>query len=103
MNYILAAGTSGSDSNINDCNIVSGHAYSILTVFELSTGDQIDHRLYMIRNPWSTTSYSQSWFYGDQNWTEEYIAQVPFGVNPKFSDKDGIFFVDSVHFKKCFD
>jgi hypothetical protein len=43
LNYILAAGTSGSDAYYNNCDIVAGHAYSILSVFELKTGSTVDH------------------------------------------------------------
>ena len=103
LDYILAAGTSGSDTNINNCNIVAGHAYSILSVFELSTGEQVDHKMYMIRNPWSVTTYSGNWFDNDERWTDDYKSQVPFGVDPVNSDKDGIFFAESNDFTKCFD
>lgn len=43
LNYILGSGTYGSDSTTNSCNVVAGHAYSIIAVFELKTGSTVDH------------------------------------------------------------
>lgn len=36
-------------------------------------------------------------------WTEEYIKQVPHGINPWTAHMDGIFFVDKTEFLGCFD
>ena len=58
LNYILGAGTFGSDDSYNQCSIVAGHAYSVIAVFELKTGDTVDHRMFMVRNPWGTSSYN---------------------------------------------
>jgi hypothetical protein len=58
LNYLLAAGTFGSDTNKNQCGIAAGHAYSIISVFELKTGDTVDHKMYMVRNPWGITYYN---------------------------------------------
>lgn len=81
LNYILGAGTIGSDTMLNECNIVGGHAYSVISVFELKTGDTVDHQMYMVRNPWGSTTYNKDWKYNDDAWTTEYLSQVPYGIN----------------------
>jgi calpain-12 len=43
LDYILGAGTIGSDTEVNECNVVAGHAYSVIAVFELKTGETVDH------------------------------------------------------------
>jgi hypothetical protein len=103
LDYILGGGTDGSDTDLNSCNIVAGHAFSMIAVFELTTGETVDAKLYMMRNPWSMTDYNGDWNQNDEAWTEEYISQVPNGVDPTTSgDELGIFFVDHVDFLTCF-
>ena len=43
LNYILGAGTFEPDDIVNQCTIVAGHAYSVIAVFELKTGEVVDH------------------------------------------------------------
>jgi hypothetical protein len=74
LNYILGAGTYGSDDARNTCNIVNGHAYSIISVFELKTGVTVDHKMYMVRNPWGTTEYNGDFRSTDTAWTDDYIS-----------------------------
>lgn len=63
----------------------------------------MDHKLYMLRNPWSTTEYNGDWRASDSAWTDDYISQVPNGIDPTTSDTTlGIFFVDHVDFTTCF-
>lgn len=59
--------------------------------------------MYMIRNPWGTTTYNQDWNSLDEKWTDDYISQVPFDVDPRESHLDGIFFVEDKDFLTCFD
>lgn len=60
-NYIMGADTrGGNDSTLNECGIPMGHAYSLISAFYLKTGSTIDHKVYMIRNPWGTTNFNQS-------------------------------------------
>ena len=103
LDYILGAGTFGSDDEVNECNVVAGHAYSVIAVFELKTGETVDHKMYMVRNPWGTTEYDQNWRHDDARWTEDYISQVPHGINPTESHLDGIFFLEDVDFLRCLD
>ena len=53
LNYIMGTGTDGAaDDDVNECGIAMSHAYSVIAAFELKTGATVDHKLYMIRNPW---------------------------------------------------
>ena len=61
------------------------------------------HKIHMIRNPRGETGYFQKWNSKDTfSWTDEFRAQVPYGIDPLKGD-DGIFFVDHEHLKICFD
>lgn len=48
----------------------------------------------MLRNPWGDTGYSHTWNKDDVNWTDELVAQVPYGVDPRTSDTVGVFFME---------
>ena len=103
LNYIMGAGTTGgSDTQVNDCGIAMGHAYSIISAFELKTGATVDYKLFMVRNPWGITYYNRAWSYNDASWTSAYKSQVPHSVDPTTSHNDGIFFVPSDLFATCF-
>jgi hypothetical protein len=102
LNYLLGAGTDGDDSLLNSCNIVAGHAYTMISVFELKTAAVVDHKMYMLRNPWDTTYHDGKWKSSSSLWTSDYISQVPHGVNPTTADKNGIFFIESTDFQSCF-
>lgn len=86
LNYIMGAATSGgTDSNYNSCGIAMSHAYSLISAFELKTSSTVDHKMYMIRNPWGTSTYTGSWNANDAAWTSDYISQVPHSVDPTTS------------------
>ena len=70
----MGAGTTGeNDSQITDCGIATGHAYSILEPFKMNVNGEIVNMLLM-RNPWGTTYYSGPWSSSDENWTDELVA-----------------------------
>ena len=50
--------------------LVDGHAYSLLTVVQLSTGT----RLLGLRNPWGTVEWNGAWSDDSPLWTE---AEAP--------------------------
>jgi len=58
LDYILGAGTYGSDTTTNACGVVAGHAYSLISTFELKFGTTVVAEVYMIRNPWGATMHS---------------------------------------------
>jgi hypothetical protein len=94
-NYMLGAGTTGgSDSTRNSCGIVNGHAYSVLSVFEI-THSGTTYKMLMVRNPHDSTQYtggptattnpSTHWGSTDTRWDTATKAQVPFGIDPTTS------------------
>lgn len=80
--YIMGAGTYGtSDTYTNQCGVATAHAYSIVAVFEMTSGGST-HRCLLMRNPWGSNYYSWTWNLNDPNWTDELIAQIPFDFDP---------------------
>lgn len=61
--YIVGVQTSGgSDSTRNKFGVANGHAFSVLAAFPLlSREGTVEHRLYMIRDPWSMASFNGKW------------------------------------------
>jgi hypothetical protein len=58
--------------------------------------------MYMIRNPWGEVEYSGKWNSTDPNWTDELVSQIPLGIDPSNSYKNGLFFVEESDFYHCF-
>lgn len=87
VDYPMGAGTSGtSDSTFNDCGIANAHAYSIIGTYTMDSYDMV-----LLRNPWGLSYYSGTWSKDDGAWTDALVAQVPYGIDPRTSDSDGIF------------
>jgi hypothetical protein len=71
LDYILTAGTFGSDDSLNSCGIANGHAFSLISVFNFKDVDQYmrdfsltaipEHKLYLLRNPWGVTNHTGEW------------------------------------------
>lgn len=49
------------------------------------------HKMYLMRNPWGYTYYSDDWNKNDARWTDALVAQVPFGIDPRTAYNDGLF------------
>lgn len=95
-NYVMGAGTDGdgNDQVTNNCGMAKSHAYSIISVFEMTDASKATHKMLMMRNPWGKTSYSATWSKDDTNWTDDLKAQIPIaGIDPSTSHAQGIFFV----------
>ena len=45
----------------------------------------------MIKNPWGLTLFDEDWNFNDKRWTDELVAKVPFGIDPRTSHLQGIF------------
>lgn len=91
----MGAGTgSGSDTTFNDCGIAYGHAYSILGTFTMTDADDTDYDMVMLRNPWGLTYYDGTWNKDDSNWTDDLVDYVPWSIDPRTSDDDGIFVME---------
>lgn len=102
LNYLLSAETTGVDTKRNECSVVAGHAYTVIAVFELKTGSTVDHQMYMVRNPWGSSKYAKDWMHNDTKWTDDYLSQVPYGIDPTTSHDDGVFFIEDKDFLTCF-
>jgi len=71
--------------------MASAHAYSILETFEMTDSEGETIRQIMIRNPWGSSTYTDEWSKDDSRWTDELVAQVPLGIDPRTSNADGVF------------
>jgi hypothetical protein len=49
------------------------------------------HQMYLIRNPWGITYYSDDWNAADSRWTDALVEQVPLNIDPRTSADDGLF------------
>jgi hypothetical protein len=70
----LSVYTTSYDSTTNACGVVQGHAYSILSAFQMTDADDVVHNMIMVRNPWGITYYSGEWNSGDSRWTDALVA-----------------------------
>jgi len=71
--YIMTTGIDGVDIYNNICDIRTGHEYSLLSAFEMIDGNNITHKVLMIRDPHGESDYNCSWNMNDTNWTEDLI------------------------------
>ena len=76
----------------NSCGIFVGHAYSVISAFTITEADGTKHKVLLVRNPWGVTFYNKEWNNADVKWTNDIVTnQVPNGVDPRTSNKVGIF------------
>ena len=73
--------------------LVTGHAYTVQGVVELSNGV----RLVKLRNPWGAELYTGPWFDGDPRWTDEHKQEA--GL---VDEDDGIFHMPLENFRNTF-
>ena len=73
LEYLMSAAVYFSDwnSDTNACGIIQGHAYSVLSAFELDDPSTGVHKMYLVRNPWGVTYYHSDWSSNDSRWTDE--------------------------------
>ena len=76
IDYLMSAAVYETvpDSVTNNCGIVQGHAYTVLTAFEMTDSDGTVHKMYLFRNPWGITYYSSDWNKDDSRWTDALAA-----------------------------
>lgn len=63
--------THGSGENVDSTGIVSGHAYSLISVHEFSLDDDTLVRLCKLRNPWGEGEWKGDWSDESELWTDE--------------------------------
>ena len=84
-NDILQAGTPGSsDQARNEFGLSNNHAYTVLGVKTMSTGE----KLIKMRNPWGVETYSGDFSDASELWTRELIDETGREI-----DDDGIFYM----------
>jgi len=82
--------TSAALSRSTGCNLVKGHAYTTLSVLELTDGT----RLVKVRNPWGSEQWTCDWRDTDNvNWTAERRAEAETAHTQENSVNDGVFWV----------
>ena len=88
---IIQMGTPGNnDQDSNADGLANGHAYTVIGVTELSTGQ----RLVKLRNPWGSEDFTGAWSDSSSNWTNDLKDEV----NHE-SANDGIFFMSIEDYK----
>eukprot|EP00288_Rhodomonas_lens_P010583 CAMPEP_0177744362 /NCGR_PEP_ID=MMETSP0484_2-20121128/29704_1 /TAXON_ID=354590 /ORGANISM="Rhodomonas lens, Strain RHODO" /LENGTH=905 /DNA_ID=CAMNT_0019258857 /DNA_START=25 /DNA_END=2743 /DNA_ORIENTATION=+ len=84
----------GSEQPIGDCGLYAGHAYSINSVKQTSTGEI----LVCLRNPWGRLEWNGAWSDKDtRNWTPALKTEMNFT-----DEDDGTFFMSISDFMKRF-
>ena len=80
------------------------HAYSLMSVFNMTDSNNANLGCLLIRNPWGEEPYYNTSFYSNSSrWTNSLVAQVPFGIDPRTSqESDGIFVVPIELLSTCF-
>lgn len=110
--FILTAGSdnlnSGSDAYIQKVGICGSHAYSLLSVFQLTKregsysltapGEDFTDRVVKLRNPWGKGEWKGDWADSDPRWTPELKELLGFTGNLE----DGIFFMNWEDFQKFY-
>ena len=61
-NYIMATKTDGDGdySVSNACGVAQSHAYSFVSVFDMTDASSVTHKMLMMRNYQGTTAYSST-------------------------------------------
>lgn len=70
-------------------NLVQGHAYSVLNVYEVSLSSGAKQKLYQVFNPWNRETWRDNpWAEGNSRWTDALKKQVDFE-----NKNDGAFYL----------
>ena len=97
MNYAMTCGSYGNDDTEEKDGIFFGHAYSLLSAFEVLT-NWGKERLLRIRNPHSHGEWTGNWSDKSSIWTPELKSQVGF-----VDEDDGAFFMSFRDFFSYFE
>ena len=87
-NFTMMAASHGQGENRNDEGVISGHAYSLISIHEFSHGGK-EIKLLKLRNPWGSGEWQGDWSDKSQLWTPQLKKQVGFT-----DGDDGVFFIE---------
>jgi hypothetical protein len=65
--------------------------YNIFAAFTLTPNGGTEEKVFLMRNPWGTTTYSSDWNKNDARWDATTKARVPFGIDPTTDHNRGYF------------
>jgi calpain-15 len=85
--YIMIASSKGAGEEENEQGIISGHAYSLIDLYELESNGQ-PLRLCKLRNPWGHKEWTGDWSDESSLWTPELKEKLDVSVAD-----DGIFYM----------
>ena len=87
-NFIMMAASHGEGENRNAEGVISGHAYSLISIHKVKyQGREV--RLLRLRNPWGSGEWQGDWSDNSPLWTPALKSQVGFR-----DEDDGIFFIE---------
>ena len=86
-NYIITANSFLKQNTWrNGCGLANFHAYSLMSVFNMTDASNTNIACLLIRNPWGEEPfYNTSFMHNSSRWTDSLVAQVPFGIDPRKS------------------
>ena len=82
--------SSGLNNNLSSLGLLTNHAYSIISVHEITTRSGESIKLLKIRNPWGNFEWNGDWSDNSNKWTTQIKNQLGFSLNVK---DEGIFFM----------
>mmetsp|Transcript_35119 Transcript_35119/g.46233 ORF Transcript_35119/g.46233 Transcript_35119/m.46233 type:complete len:220 (+) Transcript_35119:753-1412(+) len=85
----MMAASHGQGENRSEEGVISGHAYSLISIHEVKTADGATARLLRLRNPWGSGEWQGDWSDKSQLWTPALKKQVGF-----VDEDDGQFFIE---------
>ena len=68
-NFIIIASSLGEGEEENDKGIISGNAYSVISLHEVFSTDNKTVRLLKLRNPWGLGQWTGDWSDSSSKWT----------------------------------
>ena len=95
-NCLISCSTTGNQA-IQKVGLVEGHAYTLISVHQVTTSQNKIVFLFRIRNPWSQGEWSGDWGDKSKLWDDKTKSQVDF-----LNKEDGIFFMNDTDFFKYF-
>ena len=70
-NFTMIAASQGQGENRNAQGVVSGHAYSLISIHEVYDENENTIQLLRLRNPWGTGEWTGDWSDQSDLWTDD--------------------------------